>query len=200
MKAVITGDIINSREIETTEWLNLLKSILNQYGKSPKYWEIYRGDSFQLLVEPKEALNAAFIIKAGIKQIKSLDVRLAVGIGEINHEAEKITEANGTAFIFSGECFDRLKKQTLAIKTASKENDQTINLLLEIVSSLMDKWTPTSSEIIFNKLQYPEISQKELALKLKKESQSAISEGLKRGAYDEIKKVLDFYQEKTSLL
>ena len=200
MKAVITGDIINSRKTKTTAWLPLLKSILKQYGQTPKDWEIYRGDSFQLLLNAEDALDAAILIKATIKQIKSLDVRLAIGIGEVNYHAKKVTEANGTAFVLSGECFDALKKQTLAIKTASLEINQTINLLLEIVGSLMDKWTTTSSEIIFHKLQQPEINQKDLALMLKKQSQSVISDGLRRSAYDEISKVLDYYKQKVVLL
>lgn len=200
MKAVITGDIINSRKTKTTEWLPLLKTILKKYGQTPKDWEIYRGDSFQLLVNAEDALDAALLIKATIKQIKALDVRLGIGIGEVSYHAKKVTEANGEAFVFSGECFDALKKHTIAIKTTSTEINRTINLLLEIVGSLIDKWTTTSSEIIFHKLQQPEINQKDLALMLKKQSQSVISDGLRRSAYDEIKKVLEFYKEKISTL
>jgi len=51
MIAILTGDIINSREGETLNWLNILKEVLKQYGSTPKDWEIYRGDSFQLSIE-----------------------------------------------------------------------------------------------------------------------------------------------------
>ncbi|HET8861335.1 hypothetical protein [Marivirga sp.] len=46
MIAVITGDIINSTEKASVNWLTELKSVLNQYGSSPKKWEIYRGTAF----------------------------------------------------------------------------------------------------------------------------------------------------------
>ena len=108
MKAVITGDIINSRKVASSLWIQDLKAILNRYGNEPKDWEIYRGDSFQLVVDAVVALEIAFVIKATIKQHKALDVRMAIGVGSIDYIADKITESNGTAFVNSGECFGRL--------------------------------------------------------------------------------------------
>jgi hypothetical protein len=61
MTSVITGDIINSRSRSSSEWIDDLKNVLRRVGESPKYWEIYRGDSFQLEIEnPKEALYELF--------------------------------------------------------------------------------------------------------------------------------------------
>lgn len=94
MKAVITGDIINSRKVASALWMEDLKGILNAYGNEPKDWEIYRGDSFQLVVDPRDALEIALLIKATIKQHKSLDVRMAIGIGNVDYSADKVTESN----------------------------------------------------------------------------------------------------------
>ena len=49
MKAVLTGDIVNSRAF--MGWQDDLTEVLNRYGSSPKNWEIFRGDSFQLIVD-----------------------------------------------------------------------------------------------------------------------------------------------------
>jgi len=111
MIAVITGDIINSRKGKVETWLNLLKSTLEKYGKQPQDWEIYRGDSFQLSVPVEKALLAGLHIKSTIKQTKTYDVRIAIGIGEVKYKSQKITESNGSAYINSGECFESLKKQ-----------------------------------------------------------------------------------------
>ena len=62
MIAVITGDIINSKKSSPKLWLEALKTILNNYGSSPLVWEVYRGDSFQLEVNPKDALKACVLI------------------------------------------------------------------------------------------------------------------------------------------
>ena len=45
MKAIITGDIVNSRSVDAKKWLLKLKKVLNLFGNEPKDWEIYRGDS-----------------------------------------------------------------------------------------------------------------------------------------------------------
>ena len=65
MTAVLTGDIINSRKSKTPDWLSSLKETLNKFGQEPKHWEIYRGDSFQLEIDPAKALDAAIFINQG---------------------------------------------------------------------------------------------------------------------------------------
>jgi len=195
MIAVITGDIINSRIVDVQQWMPELKKVFNKYGSEPKNWEIYRGDSFQLEILPSEALQVAILIKAAIKQFKSLDVRIAIGIGEKTYQSEKITESNGNAFIYSGECFEKLKKQTLSIKTIWKDFNQTMNVMFELATLTMDNWTPTSSLIIKTALESEHnINQKKIAILLNKK-QSNISTGLKRGGFYEIQKMLNYYQK-----
>jgi hypothetical protein len=83
--SVITGDIIQSRKTNKPVWLSKLKKTLSLEGKSPRTWQIYRGDSFQVEVkDPDQAFLTALRIKATIKTIRSLDVRMAIGIGEKN--------------------------------------------------------------------------------------------------------------------
>lgn len=198
MEAIITGDLINSRQVEPSEWMPALKKVLKKYGKEPANWEIFRGDSFQLNTKPEDALMAAILLKAEIKQWKNLDIRLAIGLGEITYRAAKITESNGTAFLNSGECFEELKKQTLAIKTPNKDFDTTLNLMIELASLTIDKWTETAAKLIKLKIENPTAYQKDLANLLNKTAQGTISEGLKRGGYDEIQKLLDYYKIKIS--
>lgn len=192
--SIITGDIINSRKSKNYEWIEKLKEVLNQFGKEPKQWEIYRGDSFQLEIPVKEALKAAIQIKATIKQNKELDVRLAIGIGEKEHQAKKITESNGSAFVFSGECFDQLKKTGLAIKTNHKEFDESMNLYLDLALLTMNSWTPNSAEIVKLSLENPNKTQKELAKKLNI-TQSNVSARIKRSGFDEIMRLENHYRK-----
>ena len=197
MVAVITGDIVNSREVNAQLWLKELKDELNNFGSEWTDWEIYRGDSFQFKIEPIKALELAISIKARLKQFKELDVRIAIGIGEIDYKAKRVTESNGSAFVFSGECFESLKKSNLEIRSPWSDFDKTMNLLLNLAALTMDSWSPVSSQIILEGLRFPELNQIELADKLKKKSQGTISEGLKRGGYDEIQKLLLYYKEET---
>ncbi len=194
MIAVLTGDIVNSQEHEVTNWLKALKEILSIYGTTPKQWEIFRGDSFQLTVKPEIALLTALHIKATIKQIKDLDVRIAVGLGEENYNSQNITESNGTAYINSGKCFENLQKQTLAVASGNTNFDETINLMLNLSALTTNNWTPAVAEAIKTAIEYPQKNQKELA-KLLSKSQSNVSELLNRGSLDEILKLNNYYKQ-----
>lgn len=199
MTSIITGDIINSRKKIPETWMIKLKNTLNSLGNTPKDWEIFRGDSFQLEVRPEDALKACLIIKSAIKQFKALDVRLAIGLGDKTYDALTITESNGSAFVNSGECFENLKKQTLALKSNFQDFDNTINTMLELACLTMNNWSVTSSTLINTTLNNPNLNQKELGELLGK-SQSNISEGLKRGGYDEILKLLRYYNTQVKTL
>jgi len=194
MVAVLTGDIINSRDGQVLNWLQKLKEVLNCYGRFPKQWEIYRGDSFQLLTTPLDALISAIHIKAVIKQVKNQDVRISIGLGDETHSAQRITESNGSAYVYSGENFDSLKKQTLAIKSNNSEWDYTLNIMLSLALLIANNWSSKVAEIITTVIENPNKNQKEIA-KLLNKSQSNVSEALKRGGYEEIMKLDSYYRK-----
>ncbi len=152
-----------------------------------------------MATSPPQALRAAVQIKAGIKQIQGLDVRIAIGIGERDYNAESITESSGSAFIRSGESFSTLKRQSLELNSRKHEMDEMLNLIISLASLIMDRWTPTVARIIKIFLENPVKNQSEIVSQMNK-SQSSISEALKRGGYEEIKKMMDFYQKQIGAL
>ncbi len=201
MVGIITGDIINSRKAENPEiWLNMLKKSLNAWGKAPKQWEIYRGDSFQLEVkDAADALKAALQIKAYMKTIREIDVRMAIGIGEHQHPSAQITEANGEAFILSGEKFEDLKrvKQTIAIKSRWTELDRDINLCLKLGLIAIDGWSVSSAELASILLKDNTISQQKIGVMLGI-NQSAVSQRYSRAYLPEIIELEKLYRDKIS--
>ena len=188
MKAVITGDIVNSRQSSPKETLEDLKSVLNTYGESPRDWEIYRGDSFQLIIpEAKESLNVAINIKAVLKKKQERDGRMGIGIGGVSYWAQAVTESNGDAFVRSGNCFEKLqsKKINLAVESPWPEFDEEMNLYFQLALMAMDNWTPASAEFMVAQLINEDQSQEELAQKLGI-GQSSVSDRKKRAHYDEL--------------
>src|SRR5690606_33642801 len=150
MNAVITGDVVNSTQVAPEQWLTPLKETLLIWGQQPKEWEIFRGDSFQLLVPAKDVLHAAIAIKAVLKTRKQLDVRLGIGLGTVSYRASRITESNGEAFVFSGEKFEQLKKEkvNMAIQSRWAKFDRDMNLFLKFALVIMDEWTENSAEMV----------------------------------------------------
>ena len=199
LTAIITGDMVNSTALEPANWIETLKKVLNTFGKTPKQWELYRGDSFQIETTPEQALYATLVIKTNLKHQSDLDARMAIGIGNKSYDAKKITESNGTAFINSGRCFEQLKKNNLAIKTEHQAIDTTLNLMFQLASITIDNWTSATAELIEFALKHPDYSQQQIAKKLKT-TQSNVSQGLKRGGFDELSKLLSYYESQIKTL
>ncbi len=192
--SIITGDVINSRNYPAGKWLKTLKMALNRYGTEPSGWQVYRGDSFQLETPVAKAMEAAIYIKAAIRQLDGLDVRMAIGIGDKTFNAPKITESNGTAFVNSGECFEGMKKNTLAIKSPWPKIDEEVNLYMALATLTMNNWTTATSSIIIAAIKNPELTQIQLAGKIKK-AQSTTSASLARAGYDEIMRMEKRYTQ-----
>lgn len=196
MISVLTGDIINSRKLPSEVWMNGLKKILNTIGPNPSRWEIYRGDEFQLEIDnPAEALQIAIQIKAYLKTLR-LDARMAIGIGEKSHNAEKISESNGTAFVRSGELFETLKKQkiTLAISSGQSDFDAKINLMLRLGLTFMNQWLVQSAELVLVAIENQSLSQEEIGQRLGI-NQAAVSRRRKRANFDLVLELENYYSE-----
>lgn len=195
MVCVITGDVIDSRNlIDTRSWLKPLKTALSKIGSEPKEWEIFRGDSFQVIVKDvSKALHTAIRLKAQVRSKADVNLRLGMGIGSITYISEKVTESNGKAFIRSGEVFDQLKKNTIAIKSPWSSFDAEMNLYLSLASLTIDQWSVASAKAFLMQLENRNLTQREIAKRLGI-TQGRVSERLKRAGADEIHQMIDRYE------
>ncbi|AOW20035.1 hypothetical protein [Urechidicola croceus] len=166
--AVLTGDIIDSRKVEDIQLLiEALKYIFKDIELHTSIdfkTEIYRGDSFQVVVtNPKDSLLLAILLRIGLKAKtivnsktssipidKLWDARIAIGIGKGEIQS-KIIESNGEAFELSGLEFDKLKKEKskLNISTIWEEENIPLNIIVKLIDITIDKWTKSTSEVAY---------------------------------------------------
>lgn len=201
MRAVLTGDIIDSRNADSPqEWINILKETLNGFGTSPKDWEIYRGDSFQLELNAENAFKAAFQIKAGIKTIDQLDVRISIGLGNVDYKANAVTLSNGPAYIHSGEAFDLIqaKKQNLILSCDDEQLTKELNVMLQLAEVLTADWTKSSAKALYYSFCHPGVSQIELS-KMLGITQPSVSARLRVAHADEIFSLINYYSYRIKL-
>ena len=212
MVAVITGDIIASRKlIDQDLWLRPFKALLSSWGERHRDWKLDRGDFFQIEIKNVEdALLHSIEIKSliktiapadGRKNISTIDVRMALGIGEKTYAGESISESNGPAFIHSGEKFDLLAKEnvTWGIKTPWREFDEEMNLYLKLAGTFLDHWSVSSAELVQIVLRNPHFTQEEIGKKLGIQ-QSGVSRRWNRAHINELLEVNKAYQKKIKLL
>jgi len=194
MIVIITGDIINSRQVNTKLWLPLLESSLARYASKKGKWEIYRGDSFQLELSTNQVFEAVIYIKSAMKSVQGLDVRMGIGIGEKDYEGESLKKSNGQAFVYSGETFDALNKETLKIKTPWNDLNEQVNIYLDLLAFIIHNWNANISSTVYYSIENKHLNQAELTKKIGKK-QSQISRELKKAGYDYVLKTINYCQK-----
>ena len=198
MIGIITADLINSRKVPAAQWMQELKKELKQWGKEGTDWEIYRGDSFQLRIkEPEQLLFVAIFLKAAIKSMAPLDIRMGLGVGEENFISDRLLENNGTAYVYSGEIFEALEKeqQGIMFKSENKELNEEINLMLRLALTIMDDWSINSAKIVCLSFKHPEKNQTALGA-MENISQNSVSARLSRAHFEVINTLVNYFPKR----
>lgn len=175
IKAVITGDIVDSTlipiECKPTV-IEVLNTVIEDFSTSVKVnYEMFRGDSFQVVVDNKDsALPVAIAIRTALRAHtpegqEPWDARIAIGIGEVSFQSSSIVTSDGEAFRFSGREFDNLGKRRLAIVTPWKDVNEELKLSTSFADDIISKWTVKQAEVIYARI-FTNATQKELAEKL----------------------------------
>ncbi|MEO0293981.1 MAG: SatD family protein [candidate division WOR-3 bacterium] len=159
--AVITGDIVKSRNLgeRREEVLNLIREGINSLfslkkGSFGGFSDIFRGDSFQLLVlNPSLALEIVVFLKAYlIAKItnKKIELRVGIGIGKIeSFNPTNIRESDGEAFRLSGEAIDNISKyRRFLIKSNNPELNRYFNFISSSIDAITSHWSPLQAEAI----------------------------------------------------
>lgn len=220
--AVITGDLVKSRSIKDTDVstvINSLKETFDQInhqllnGKGT--FEIFRGDSFQgIIPRPELALLVAIIIRSRLrtyepslsvtgdnKKDKPIlhsysDARIAIGVGTIRYNADRVTESQGEAFQKSGHSIDKMKKnnERLSIVTPWENINNELDVECKLADALISSWTASTAEAMYHHLLYNK-TQKELATQLKISQPGVHKKLVVYGNINSIQAFINRYQE-----
>jgi DNA-binding CsgD family transcriptional regulator len=182
--SVITGDLVNSRQSDTTHYLSGLNALLSQLqqAKLIEQFEIFRGDAFQAVAEPQSGLLLAVYIRIALKAMDAQrwDARIAVGLGTKQAQSA----GYGSAFVNSGQALDGLMKNCrLALKNDNDQTNAIVSDLLPMLDHVVSRLSQTEARIVQARIFAT--SNQEVAEKLQKAA-STVSATLKRAAYEEI--------------
>jgi hypothetical protein len=210
MNAVITADIVNYSKLSTKEEDKVINAIYETFERDADIrtnvdessFVITRGDNIQIELEkPEEALKAALLLKSAIKKINLknknkpiIDVRIAIGIGEISSKRENVNESTGDAYTFSGRTLDLMKKhkRTLAIKTNNISLNAEFETEFKLLEVILSGWTVNSAEVIYWTILG--LNEQEISKKLKK-TQPAINQRKKTAGWSGIEPLLKRFRE-----
>lgn len=193
-KAVITGDIINFTGMPPARRQSLTaqaKKLFDSWLKVGSHAEIFRGDSFQLLLDdPEQAVPRSiqlicwFMSYPVGKDDVQLGSRISVGIGEVAYEGKNVLSSDGVAFHLSGRHFDTMKTgEFLIVHTGDEKKDKAIETILIFINKYIASWTRAQAEVIFQALDGK--TQQEIAAHLSL-SQPSVNSRLKSAGWKEL--------------
>src|SRR6185436_18061639 len=148
IRAVITGDIVNSTMLAPANERKLLR-ILQQVLESHQF-EFYRGDSFQVYQRNAGgALKTALLCRSAAISISqeepavSSDVRISIGIGQAKERVKALSTAKGEAFILSGRAFDEMAKTNkgLVITSANPLANEGLQVIADYINAIFRAMT-----------------------------------------------------------
>ena len=182
IKGIITGDIVNSRSIQSNErgiLLDVIHMVVEDLKSiSTLQLEIFRGDSFQMVVDnPAEALKVAILLRAGLMSKtpenyrKPWAARLSLGVGDISYQADKVVVSDGEAFQISGHEFDEIGKRRLIVKTRWDTINAELKVSTAFADDIISGWSYSQAQAVYLTLLYKK-TRKEIAVQLNKTAQN----------------------------
>lgn len=182
--SVITGDLANSQQVDTASYIAYLDELLSelQQAKRLQQYDIFRGDSFQIISQPEQGLLLAVYIRIALRAANAThwDARLAIGLG-----TRRVKNAGyGSAFLNSGNSLDNMAKNCyLALKTDNEKINDVVSDLLPMLDHVISRLSQTEAKIVQARMFTD--TNKGVAIALQKAT-STISVTLKRAAFEEI--------------
>jgi len=184
--AVITGDLVGSTAaLHSSGYHEKLNALLKEAGvRYDTAFQTYRGDGFQIVVAPEDALDAALLLRAGLiaaspDKKERWDARVAVAYGSESWSKE---EFSGPSFVLSGRTLDAMQAETLRMVAPSPALNTALDLVAAFLDNIVSHWTVAEAASIFEYLKDRENHQV-IADRLGKQ-RPTVTLALKRACYN----------------
>ena len=212
--AVITGDITGFTGLSDKQREELIlgtSTLIKGWVRTETLAEIFRGDSYQILIEDIDKvfyrmiqLICWFKMKDPAKgsspnlgSEKALGTRMSIGLGEWAYLGKSVLDSDGEAFHLSGRNFDKMDRgELIRISSSNEDLNKEFEIILMLMSIQIQKWTSAQAEIIFRILSDPSITQVNLAKSLGKFQPNIVS-FLKSAKWKEIEKAIGYLSFRT---
>jgi hypothetical protein len=162
--AVITGDIVDSSRVSGSAKAKLAGALediskeLDSVGCGVASLDIFRGDSFQIILEEAgQIIDAALFIRVWFHRVSIsgtdvLDARLGLGLGPVEYHSKNESLSDGTAFRLAAQSLEMAYQDKLGnIRFASefKEPDPEVNAILIAMEPYLSTLTRPQAEALW---------------------------------------------------
>lgn len=185
---VLTGDLVDSQNRQTTEYIKALQVLLDDLKQDGKLLlgNMHRGDEFQAVAASGWGMLCALYIRAGLKaQNADWDARISVGYGSATEE----DGTYGTAYLYSGKGLDGIRGNERLQLWA---NGRFYPELAAAIDFIIDGWSESIAGVVKNRIFSK--TNKRVAEELDV-SAVYISTALKRAGYDVLLGLIHYIKE-----
>jgi len=156
--AVLTGDIVNSSQMSAAI-RRRLPELLRQLGRDlgttwpqqvPTEISIFRGDAWQILVQPDLALHAVLFLRAGIIASgadEPIDTRISMAIGTIDFLPDLVAEGDGRAYRLSGQALDELR-EPFRLSLQGGKSHVAYPVVAPLLDTICQGWTARQAQAV----------------------------------------------------
>lgn len=197
--SVITGDIINSRDLDSNSYSEVLSELQQELTLLKERYQaesdVYRGDSFQIaLYQPWLGLKLAVLIRLRLKSGDyNVDARQSIALANTNELRKNVKVSTGKAFVLSGQMLDEMKSNTLTFNSDNNALNFHLPVTVRLLDVLMNSLTAAQSEALYCYLTNDKSTHKELALKLNK-NRANVTKLLNSSQYLLVADTLKYYE------
>lgn len=203
MIAVITGDIVDSTKMSSTDYqsaIGLFEQMIAYFSQQfSATGEIYRGDSLQIcFAQPQYSMKCAVLLKMFLLQsqltAKPITVTLAVGLGEAKVVGVTPGVSQGTAFTNSGRGLDQAVRGELTIHMDSTLLQEKLSLATKFLNHLLSSLTQIQAKVLYHYLRMDYPTHQTLADHLQT-SQQNVTKHLSRIGASLVEEYLRFFEQ-----
>ena len=212
IKAVVTCDIIKSRQYSNAERMELNRIIktsfkdccdlLPQAKADILSFSIVQGDEFQFLInKPKYAYQFVVFYRLVLSQTElKPKIRTGIGIGDISITDSDSYKMDGSAFHRSRDGINLLKSKKYVnllstIRTDKKKLDNELEIICQYQDLIESNWSVVNKTSILAKIEYKTLSKASLH---KNVSYQAIQKSLKIANWEIFHSGIEYIKKKFS--
>ena len=205
--AVVTGDMVGYTGLSEDERVGIIDVLRHAHtevvrhlgGHTSTALDVFRGDSWQFVVSaPDQSLRAALLFRA-IMISRSLDTRLAIGIGTVDFlPSAGVPTGDGEAFRSSGAALDGMPRgERMVIRAQGfigSMDRATLDVLVALLDALVSSWTPRQAAAVSGALMG--LSQRTMASEWEGGaiSQQAVAQHLDRARWNAVARALQHFE------
>lgn len=205
--AVLTGDLIDSTDLDTPSREKARKLVLSTVGELDRWDsrkkvvrgkpEMFRGDQWQaLLSQPKFAFRAALYVRAKLKAT-GCDTRVSIAIGAVDRISRtNITRSDGDAFVRSGHGLDKMKTDSelaISLPENMKDSRRWLSAIAELSGAILIGWKKRQAEVVSYAIDPQDFNQQEIGNQLKTTHQ-LVSKTLKAARWDALEVAIKSFE------